>query len=198
MADSTEGTSSSRSRGLSPAIIAAIATVLAAVIGGVFVLISQKSSNDAPTTQTEGPLRSGEAVPPPGSTDDKGTTFLTDTTPVPGHDLLLPQGVSDSVGGRGIIKAIRLYSGDTAEYPIPPSAKVFKASVGLSDEGANDDPHAPAGVFSVYGDGTLLWQQSLNRGFLATVSLPLKGHRVIRLGFSNNWIGDFGLARFTQ
>ena len=210
MADSSDGTSH-RSRGLSPAIIAAIATVLAAVIGGVFVLIAQnKANNESPVTTVQGPLRSGEPVPPPpGSSNDNGVVFLADMDMAHGRSAPAQSpGYSDSIGGHAVIKAIGLSSGEEADYPISSAVKRFRASIGISDGRSNfpiDGTDPPPAVFSVYGDDTLLWQQSLGRGFLASISLPLKGYKIIRLGFSEvaakpgqSLTGDFGLARFTQ
>jgi hypothetical protein len=208
MADSSDGTPH-RSRGLSPAIIAGIATVLAAVITGVFVLIAQnKANNDSPVTTVQGPLRSGEPMPPPDSSNDNGVVFLADMDMAPSKSVpFLTPGYSDSIGGRAVIKTIGLYSGEEADYPISSAVKRFRASIGMSDGKSNfptggSDP--PPGVFSVYGDDTLLWQQTIHRGFLLSISVPLKGYKIIRLGFSEQAdtgaavIGNFGLARFTQ
>jgi hypothetical protein len=119
----------------------------------------------------------------------------------------LNEGYSDSIGGRAVIKTIGLYSGEEADYPISSAVKRFRASIGMSD-GKSDFPtdgsDPPPALFSVYGDDTLLWQQTIRRGFLESISLPLKGYKIIRLGFSEpastpaTVIGNFGLARFTQ
>jgi hypothetical protein len=120
-------------------------------------------------------------------------------TPVPGNEppnFLI--GYTDTVGGRAVVKTIGLLSGGEAEYVIPADATRFQASLGLSDSSDS----GTSGVFTVFGDSTELAQQSLNRGYLATVSVSVKGYKVLRMGFTSISSGstkaDFGLARFTS
>jgi hypothetical protein len=199
--------STSRSRlrpGKNPATIGAIATILAAVIAGVFTLIASHGSGSgqlAPGVVTVlGPVPSGAAgaAAPSGPGGGESDVFLADLNSLKGPD---SSDFADTVGGRTIVRAVGLACGDDATYSIPVSAKHFAASVGISDHSDNS-PDA-TGVFSVFGDATLLGQVNLKVGQLAILYVSVTRYKVLQLGFScpsggiNNG-GDFGLARFTS
>jgi hypothetical protein len=185
-------------------MIGAIATVSAALIAGVFTLIATSNSargNKTPIVAIQPPLQPGETQSQRSSSSGGLIRFLSDITPVAGHG---PDnfniGFTDTVGDRPVIKTIGLESGEEAEYNIPPSAERFQVSIGVSDGSDGNG----GGVFTVYGDTTLLMQQALKRGYLATISVAVHGYKVLRLGFvsptiqgGQNVKGDFGLARFT-
>jgi hypothetical protein len=204
--DPAEG--DAKRRGPSAPVIGAIATVLAALIAGIFTLIatSNSSSSQQVVSIIQSPLPSGatgsQGPSLPGGSNAK---YLSDMTPVPGHE---PNNYNinftDTVGGRAVVQTIGLENGQEVEYIIPANAVRFQTTLGLSDSkglGDSVDPNAN-GVFTIFGDASELLQQSLNHGYLATVSVSVKGYRVLRLGFtsanSSTAKGDFGLARFTS
>ena len=185
----------------SGALLTAAATVIAAVIAGVFTLIATHSSGGSQPAggiaTVLAPLPSGasEVTMPTGSGGSTGGTFLADLTAVTSPD---SSNYADTVGGRSIIKAVGLRAGDEAEYAIPAGAKNFEANVGLSD---NSVSSGDTGSFSVFGDNRLLGQASLKVGQLATLLVSVAGYKVLRIGFSSNnssTYGDFGMARFTS
>lgn len=188
--------------GKNPATIGAIATVLAAVIAGVFTLISTQESRSASPSGVATIL----AALPPGSADTGQATgsgggtngqFLADMTPL---NAPADNDYSDTIGGRAVIKTVGTPSGASASYSIPSGAKIFHASIGISDKGT---PSADMkGTFAVFGDATLLEQVRLSMGQLAILSVPVAGYKILRLGYTSingpNTEGDFGMARFTS
>lgn len=202
--DSVSNNRSKLRPGKNPATIGAIATVLAAVIAGVFTLIASHGSGSGQPAggvvtilESVGPGATGATAPsgPGGSGSD---AFLADLTAVTSPNYT---DYSDTVGGRTIIKTVGLDSGTEAVYTIPSSAKNFVASVGISD--GNNGATDATGVFSVFGDTTQLGQVSLKIGQLAILSVSVKGYKVLRIAYSvaaSDFLGkgDFGLARFTS
>jgi NPCBM/NEW2 domain len=195
--DPAEG--DAKRRGPSAPVIGAIATVLAAVIAGIFTLIatSNSSGSQQAVTTIQSPLPSGATASlGPSLGGGSNAKYLSDMTPVSGRE---PDrsNFTDTVGGRAVVKTIGITNGGEAEFVIPADAMRFQATIGLSD---GSDPNAN-GVFTVFGDATELLQQSLNRGYLATVSVSVRGYKVLRLGFASSYsgsvYGDLGLARFT-
>lgn len=200
MSDPDPAKADTKRRGLSAPVIGAIATVLAAVIAGVFTLVatSHSSSNQQAVTTIQSPLPSGATESlGPSSPGGSNATYLSDMTPVSGRE---PDkfNFTDTVGGRALVKTIGLTNSGEAEYAIPADAERFQATIGLSD-GSDSGTN---GVFTIFGDATELLQQSLNRGYLATVSVSVRGYKVLRLGFTSSYsgtvYGDLGLARFTS
>jgi hypothetical protein len=189
--------------GKNPATIGAIATVLAAVIAGVFALITTQESRSGSlpsgVTTILAALPSGSAGTglTAGSGGGANGTFLADMTAL--NDPW-DNDYSDTIGGRSVIKTVGIPNGDGASYSIPPGAKTFNASIGISDT-LRGPPAGTKGIFAVYGDATLLEQVSLSTGQLAILSVPVAGYKVLRLGYTSiggtDAEGDFGLARFT-
>jgi hypothetical protein len=186
--------------GKNPATIGAIATVLAAVIAGVFTLLATHESSNANSVNILQSLSSGPSgvVAAGGSGGGGGGTFLADMTALHGPR---DNDISDTVGGRAITKALGIAVGDNATYSIPAGAKTFLASVGMSDTLENGLPPADSkGVFGIWGDTTLLRQLNLSVGQLAVISVPVAGYKVLRLTYTGPFLteGDFGLARFAS
>ena len=203
----SDSVSTSRSRlrpGKNPATIGAIATVLAAVIAGVFTLIASHGSGSGQpaggvVTVLE-PIPSGGtgAAAPTGPGDGGTGVFLANLNAVEGPT---DNDYASTVGGRTIVKAVGLSCGSNASYSIPVNAKHFVANVGI-DDSPDNSPDA-TGAFSVFGDATLLGQANLKVGQLAIMSVSVTGHKVLQLGFSCpaggvGTDGSFGLARFTS
>jgi hypothetical protein len=198
----TEGASS---RLRHPAMIGALATVAAAIIAGVFGIIAARggsgSAQPSGVVTVLAALPTGSSGTVPQATDLGGGetgTFLADITakrPPDSNDF------SDSIGGRGILKAVGINSGGEADYDVPQGAKKFVAYVGLSD--ANNQNDNERGVFSVFGDVTELAQANLKTGEMAVISADVSGRRTLRLAFDgpgpNGLLsGDFGMARFIK
>jgi hypothetical protein len=196
----------SRSRlrpGKNPATIGAIATVLAAVIAGVFTLIStQESRSVSPggvaTILAALPSGSAETGQATGSGGGTNGQFLADTTALNGPS---DNDYSDTIGGRAVIKTLGISTGSSASYSIPSGAKAFHASIGISDT-LHSAPADTKGTFAVFGDATLLEQVRLSMGQLAILSVPVAGYKVLRLGYTSiggtDAEGDFGMARFSS
>ena len=189
--------------GKNPATIGAIATVLAAVIAGVFTLISTQESRSA----SPGGVATILAALPSGSADTgQGTKsggsasgqFLADMTALNAPS---DNDYSDTIGGRAVIKTLGVPTGSSASYGIPSGAKVFRASIGISDTGHGPPAADTKGTFAVFGDATLLEQVRLSMGQLAILSVPVAGYKVLRIGYTSiggtDAEGDFGMARFT-
>jgi NPCBM/NEW2 domain len=189
--------------GKNPATIGAIATVLAAVVAGVFTLISTQESRSASPSGVatilaalpSGSAETGQATGSGGGTNGQ---FLADMNPV---NAPADNDYSDTIGGRAVIKTVGIPTGSGASYSIPSGAKIFRASIGIGDK--NGPPTADTkGTFAVFGDATLLEQVRLSMGQLAILSVPVTGYKILRLGYTaiagDNTEGDFGMARFTS
>jgi hypothetical protein len=190
-----------RGHGKTVALIGAAATVLAAVITGVFALTASHGGNaGTPSVVTTilQPLGTGG----PGAQDDlpksdAGGAFLADAKALKDP---WSSDFAQTIGGRSVVKSVGLLAGTDAQYSIPATAKKFLASVGLGDNDINADA-ADVGTFSVYGDSTELGQVTLKRGQLAEISASVSGHKVLQLGYSStngSSVGAFGLARLNS
>jgi hypothetical protein len=199
-ADEPPGGRPERSQARTVALIGGAATLLAAVISGVFLLASNHDNGGTPTVVTTilQPLGTGgpdaQNELPKGSA---GGAFLAD------EKAIKDPGAADyatTIGGRSVVKALGLGSGGEAQYTIPSSAKTFAANVGLDDNGRYLDPD-DVGTFSIFGDSTELGQVTLKRGQLAQINASVAGHKVLQLGYSSNnefSQGVFGVARFVS
>jgi hypothetical protein len=190
--------------GKNPATIGAIATVLAAVIAGVFTLISTQESRSASPSEVatilaalpSGSAETGQATGSGGGTSGQ---FLADMTALNAPS---DNDYSDTIGGRAVIKTLGIPTGSSASYSIPSGAKIFRASIGISDTEHGPPSADTKGTFAVFGDATLLEQVRLSMGQLAILSVPVAGYKVLRLGYTSiggtDAEGDFGMARFTS